>query len=419
MSLILTGGTISGGTRNLLTDQNGILQVALNSSGDTTFGVNSNTKDGAGNPLTSTATGSHQALDVNVVGTNLVTNAGTFAVQNTAAVVGGNSVAVKVDGSSVTQPVSGTVNAIINGTPNVTIAGSIPSHPVTNAGTFAVQNTAAVIGGNATAVKVDGSAVTQPVSGSVSITGTPAVTATISGTPSITGSVTANAGTNLNTSALALETGGNLATIATNTAKIPSKGSATMANSTPVNIASDQTVPVSLASIPSHAVTNAGTFAVQNTAAVIGGNATAVKVDGSAVTQPVSLASVPSHAVTNAGTFAVQNTAAVIGGNATAVKVDGSAVIQPVSGTITANAGTNLNTSALARETGGNLSTIATAVRSVAGFNIPAHDYMSLSYTGSNLTGVIYMTGGSSGTTVGTLTLAYDGSNNLTSITLS
>ena len=33
----------------------------------------------------------------------------------------------------------------------------------------------------------------------------------------------------------------------------------------------------------------------------------ALKVDGSAVTQPVSLASVPSHAVTNAGTFAVQN----------------------------------------------------------------------------------------------------------------
>lgn len=32
----------------------------------------------------------------------------------------------------------------------------------------------------------------------------------------------------------------------------------------------------------------------------------ALKVDGSAVTQPVSLASVPSHAVTNAGTFAVQ-----------------------------------------------------------------------------------------------------------------
>lgn len=77
------------------------------------------------------------------------------------------------------------------------------------------------------------------------------------------------------------------------------------------------TQPVSIASVPSHAVTNAGTFATQaaqsgtwtvqpgNTA-----NTTAWKVDGSAVTQPVSLASVPSHAVTNAGTFAVQAAAA-------------------------------------------------------------------------------------------------------------
>ena len=41
-------------------------------------------------------------------------------------------------------------------------------------------------------------------------------------------------------------------------------GSATSANSSPVVIASDQaTVPVSLASVPSHAVTNAGTFATQ------------------------------------------------------------------------------------------------------------------------------------------------------------
>lgn len=41
-------------------------------------------------------------------------------------------------------------------------------------------------------------------------------------------------------------------------------GQATMANSAPVVLASDQTaVPVTLASVPSHAVTNAGTFAVQ------------------------------------------------------------------------------------------------------------------------------------------------------------
>lgn len=44
------------------------------------------------------------------------------------------------------------------------------------------------------------------------------------------------------------------------------------------------------------------------------------------------------------------------------------------------------------------------------------YDYISLSYTGDNLTGVVYKTGGSGGTTVATLTLAYSGSN-LTSVT--
>ena len=117
------------------------------------------------------------------------------------------------------------------------------------------------------------------------------------------------------------------------------------------------TLPVSLAAVPSHAVTNAGTFAVQEsgaaltalqliddpvavlgtttyteatTAGMIAGavrrdadtslvNTTneiaplqvdargALKVEAfSGETLPVSLASVPSHAVTNAGTFAVQ-----------------------------------------------------------------------------------------------------------------
>lgn len=52
------------------------------------------------------------------------------------------------------------------------------------------------------------------------------------------------------------------------------------------------------------------------------------------------------------------------------------------------------------------------------GLDIPAHDYIGMSYTGSDLTGVVYKSGGSSGTTVATLTLAYtDG--NLTSVTKS
>ena len=54
----------------------------------------------------------------------------------------------------------------------------------------------------------------------------------------------------------------------------------------------------------------------------------------------------------------------------------------------------------------------------VAGLNIAPYDYVSLSYTGSNLTGVVYKTGGASGSTVATLTLAYSGSN-LVSVTKS
>ena len=46
------------------------------------------------------------------------------------------------------------------------------------------------------------------------------------------------------------------------------------------------------------------------------------------------------------------------------------------------------------------------------------YDYISLSYTGSNLTGVVFKTGGAGGATVSTLTLAYTGSN-LTSVTKS
>src|SRR5437588_11168431 len=60
-----------------------------------------------------------------------------------------------------------------------------------------LQVTLANTGANATAVKVDGSAVTQPVSGTVTVTP--------SGTQTVSGTVTANAGTNLNTSARALD----------------------------------------------------------------------------------------------------------------------------------------------------------------------------------------------------------------------
>lgn len=55
----------------------------------------------------------------------------------------------------------------------------------------------------------------------------------------------------------------------------------------------------------------------------------------------------------------------------------------------------------------------------IPGLSIPEHDYVSLSYTGTNLATVVYKQGGVSGTTVATLTMAYDVNSNLTSVTKS
>lgn len=64
------------------------------------------------------------------------------------------------------------------------------------------------------------------------------------------------------------------------------------------------------------------------------------------------------------------------------------------------------------------VSTVNPMPVAMAGLGIPAHDYVALSYTGSNLTGVTYRTGGAGGTIVATLTLAYSGSD-LISVTKS
>lgn len=61
------------------------------------------------------------------------------------------------------------------------------------------------------------------------------------GTTTVSGTVTANAGTNLNTSALALESGGNLATIVTNTTSIATAANQTTGNSSLSTIVTNTT----------------------------------------------------------------------------------------------------------------------------------------------------------------------------------
>jgi hypothetical protein len=53
----------------------------------------------------------------------------------------------------------------------------------------------------------------------------------------------------------------------------------------------------------------------------------------------------------------------------------------------------------------------------IPGLAIPEHDFISLTYTGVNPTTVIYKQGGAAGVAVATLTMTYDGNNNVTSIT--
>lgn len=102
-----------------------------------------------------------------------------------------------------------------------------------------------VTAGNA--LTVDASATTQPVSGTVA----------------------ANAGTNLNTSLLALEAGGNLAAIKAKTDNIPALGQALAASSTPVVLTAAQITTLT----PPAAITG---FATEATLSTLNGKVTAV-----------------------------------------------------------------------------------------------------------------------------------------------
>ncbi|MGI9505799.1 MAG: hypothetical protein ACR2RE_22395, partial [Geminicoccaceae bacterium] len=107
-----------------------------------------------------------------------------------------------------------------------------------------------------------------------------------------------------------------------------------------------------------------GSLTVDGTVTANAGTGT-FTVDGSGVTQPISAAALPLP--TGAATAAAQlpdghNVTVDNAAGAAAVNIQDGGNSITVDGTVTANAGTNLNTSALALETGGNLATVAGAV---------------------------------------------------------
>jgi hypothetical protein len=251
------------------------------------------------------ATAANQTTQITALNSILSTLEGTLTVSGSVAVTG--------TFWQTTQPVS-----IADGSA-ITIGSTTDSAATTDTGVFSLmafvkrslqrlttlmsQLPGALTGGGNFKVALVESTATQAVSGTVAVTGTFWQT-----TQPVSGTVTANAGTNLNTSALALETGGNLATLA---GTVIAGKVATVAN--------------------------AGTNLNTSLLALESGGNLATLAGG--VTSSKYQVNVTNATIAVTGTF--------------------WQATQPVSGTVTANAGTNLNTSALALETGGNLATLA------------------------------------------------------------
>lgn len=191
---------------------------------------------------------------------------------------------LRVDGSSVTQPISaaslplpsGASTSALQTTINTTLGSPFQAGgSIGNTSFGATQATAANL--NATVVTTGGATVAKDSS--------LATINTTLGSPmqNSGGSVTANAGTNLNTSLLALESGGHLASIDT---KIPSN--LTVTSTRLLVDGSGVTQPISAASLP--LPTGASTSALQTT-----GNTSLSNIDGklNSLGQKVMTGSVP------------------------------------------------------------------------------------------------------------------------------
>lgn len=318
--------------------------------------------------------GISQSMQVELIGgANIpwhILSDGTHAV-TVSNKVGSNALAVEVvdaSGNQITNfgvnlsigsntspiPTSSTLIGIEDGSGNLQAASS--SNPVPVSGTIVATGTIAVtqsgawtieltdgtniIGTSAHPLRIDPTgSTTQPVSGTVSISGTVPISA--ASLPLPTGASTeatlAAAKTDLDTIAAALT---NPLPVSLASVPLPT-GASTSALQTTGNTA--------LAAIEA-ALTNplpvSGTVAISGTVPV---SATALPLPTGASTAAKQPA-LGTAGSASADVISVQGVASM-----TPIKTDGSGVTQPVSGTVTANAGTNLNTSTLALETGGNL----------------------------------------------------------------
>ena len=148
---------------------------------------------------------------------------------------------------------------------NVTIdnAGGVSAVNIQDGGnTITIDGTVtANLSATDNAVLDDIASDTESIKTSLETAGGQLVNLGVNNDVTVTGSVTANAGTNLNTSALALESGGNLASIKAKTDNIPVLGQALVAGSVPVVLPASQITTLT----PPAAITGYSTSAKQDT----------------------------------------------------------------------------------------------------------------------------------------------------------
>jgi hypothetical protein len=280
-----------------------------------------------------TGTNLHTVIDS---GTVAATQSGAWSVSGTgtAGTPATGVMTVQGNASGTPVPVSGTVTA---SNPSVSTTGSAPPGSATYVGGSVTTASPSYTTGQisalsltlAGALRVDGSGVTQPISGSVSITGTPAVTVS-------SGTVTVTQGT-----------GSNLHTVVDSGSLIVTQATAANLNATVTGTvtANQGGAPWTFTGTGTTSSPAAGIVTIQGNASgvpiPISGSITATNPSVSTTgTAPPGSATYLGGSVTTASpTYTTGQMSGLSLTTAGALRIDGSGVTQPVSGTITANAG--------------------------------------------------------------------------------
>lgn len=290
-----SGGTVEAGTATapLRTDPTGstnqpvsITNTTLAVTQSTTPWVSNVSQFGGSNVVTGTGNSGSGIPRVTISNDSSITNiSGTISLPTSA-----STAANQATGNASLASVDGKLNSLgqktMAGSVPVTIASDQTAVPASQSGTWTTGRTWSLLNSTDSVNAVQSGSWTTGRTWTLS-SGTDSVAAVQSGTwniNNVAGTVSLPTGA----STSALQTTGNSTLIAISAQLPATLGAKTIANSLAVNIASDQTVPVSAAALP--LPTGAATSALQTT-----GNASLSSIDGklNSLGQKASTASVP------------------------------------------------------------------------------------------------------------------------------